>query len=219
MTAACRVLLWSLLSAGLPSHGVFAADVDRAATFAGLASAGSGKGDAPFAGLASAEPAQPADRPAPESACRELTAEARKACETWQINSFRHAIWAQRYREDAYNAHHVYTMVVFAIVCGLVLLGMYLSYREFMRDEEHRSPRRLAHTATATTPDGDEHRREVYDPGTNIELSASGIKVSSRVLGILVLVISMGFFYLYLATVYPINEASDKAQASASTQK
>ncbi|MDZ7757700.1 hypothetical protein [Rhodohalobacter sp.] len=48
---------------------------------------------------------------------------------------------------------------------------------------------------------------EAIDTGvTEFEASTSGIKVTSSVLGIIVLVISLAFFYLYLVYVYPISE-------------
>ena len=44
------------------------------------------------------------------------------------------------------------------------------------------------------------------DLGTQLEAGKDGIKVSSPVLGVIILVISLLFFYLYLAYVYPITE-------------
>ncbi|MDX1670861.1 MAG: hypothetical protein R3211_00865 [Balneolaceae bacterium] len=41
---------------------------------------------------------------------------------------------------------------------------------------------------------------------TEFEASAKGIKVSSPVLGVIILVISLAFFYLYLIYVYPISD-------------
>ena len=41
---------------------------------------------------------------------------------------------------------------------------------------------------------------------TELEAGPGGIKVSSPVLGVIILVISLLFFYLYLAYVYPIHE-------------
>ena len=41
---------------------------------------------------------------------------------------------------------------------------------------------------------------------TEIDLSATSVKVSSPVLGVIILVISLAFFYLYLVYVYPISE-------------
>jgi len=40
------------------------------------------------------------------------------------------------------------------------------------------------------------------------------VKVSSQVLGVIVLVVSMGFFYLYLKTVYPIQESNAPSTAA-----
>lgn len=41
---------------------------------------------------------------------------------------------------------------------------------------------------------------------TQIELAATSVKVASPVLGVVILVISLAFFYLYLVYVYPIEE-------------
>jgi hypothetical protein len=41
---------------------------------------------------------------------------------------------------------------------------------------------------------------------TQLELATTGIKVTSPVLGVIILVISLAFFYLYLVYVYPISE-------------
>jgi hypothetical protein len=41
---------------------------------------------------------------------------------------------------------------------------------------------------------------------TEVALSTTSVKVSSPVLGVIILVISLAFFYLYLVYVYPISE-------------
>jgi hypothetical protein len=41
---------------------------------------------------------------------------------------------------------------------------------------------------------------------TTLEASATGIKLSSPVLGVIILALSLAFFYLYLVHVYPIEE-------------
>lgn len=179
---------------------------------------------APFAGLG--QPHQPTAAAAntSDAPCIGYADEARKACEAWQVNTFRHEIWSRDYRERAYNAHHYYTMLVFCLVCALVLLGMYLSYREFLRDErKNRSPRPKSRSVSpenrrSADASTDETRHEgpvAQDQATEFQVGASGIKVSSRVLGVLVLSVSMGFFYLYLATVYPIQEGADKVGTAA----
>lgn len=44
------------------------------------------------------------------------------------------------------------------------------------------------------------------DSVTEFEASPTGIKVTSPVLGVIILTISLAFFYLYLVYVYPIRE-------------
>jgi hypothetical protein len=47
---------------------------------------------------------------------------------------------------------------------------------------------------------------DARDIATELDLSTKGVKVSSPVLGVIILVISFAFFYLYLVYVYPITE-------------
>jgi len=82
---------------------------------------------------------------------------------------------------------HLSSRIIFILVLGLVLVGVYFAWRQFniglyMSDKEN-------------------------EPSTStIEISSQGIKVSSPVLGIIILTLSLGFFYLYLVFVYPIIE-------------
>ena len=76
------------------------------------------------------------------------------------------------------------TMVSFWVVIGLVLAGLVFAAIQFLR--------------AMRAPAGDP------DLTTDLEISGKGIKVSSPVLGIIILTISLGFFYLYLRHVYPI---------------
>jgi hypothetical protein len=56
--------------------------------------------------------------------------------------------------------------------------------------------------------DAKENAAQPDDKGmvTELELGTTGIKVSSPVLGVIILLISLAFFYLYLVYVYPISE-------------
>jgi hypothetical protein len=47
---------------------------------------------------------------------------------------------------------------------------------------------------------------DARDAASEIDLSTTGVKVSSPVLGVIILVISLAFSYLYLVYVYPISE-------------
>lgn len=79
------------------------------------------------------------------------------------------------------------TKIIFVVVLLLVLAGIYFAAIQF-----HAGLR----------------RRDGADPAspaeTELSLSLSEVKVRSPVLGVIILTISLAFFYLYLVHVYPI---------------
>ena len=83
------------------------------------------------------------------------------------------------------------TKIIFFTVLLLVFIGMVFSGMQFYKSIKY-------------VPKPGEHPPD--SPVTEFEASTSGIKVSSPVLGIVILVISLAFFYLYLVHVYPIEE-------------
>ena len=78
--------------------------------------------------------------------------------------------------------------IIFALVVSLVSVGVYFSWLQF-----HVGLRSGSGTGEAP-------------PETTFEATATGLKVSSPVLGVIILVISLAFFYLYLVHVYKIEE-------------
>lgn len=76
--------------------------------------------------------------------------------------------------------------VIFGLVVAIVLVGLYFSWLQF-----HAGFREKAAAA---------------DTATTIEAGTAGIKVSSPVLGVIILTLSLAFFYLYLVHVYPIED-------------
>jgi hypothetical protein len=77
--------------------------------------------------------------------------------------------------------------VIFLTVLALVASGMVFAALQFRAGLKRTQP-------------------DVRDAASEIDFSATGVKVSSPVLGLLILVISLAFFYLYLVYVYPISE-------------
>ncbi len=84
--------------------------------------------------------------------------------------------------------------IIFFVVIFLVLVGVYFSWVQFHKKmEEH--------------PSGDNVTEETKpEEVTTISASPKEIRVSSPVLGVIILVISLLFFYLYLVYVFPIEE-------------
>ncbi|PXX89537.1 hypothetical protein DIT71_13475 [Marinobacter vulgaris] len=91
------------------------------------------------------------------------------------------------HRQRVFEWQLLSSRIIFVVVIALVGAGIYFSWLQFRAD--------LKKT-------GNEGARGV----STLEASTSGIKVSSPVLGVVILVISLLFFYLYLQYVYPIEE-------------
>jgi len=90
------------------------------------------------------------------------------------------------HRARVFAWQHFSTRVIFFVVLGLVVVGVVFAWLQFRRG--------MKEPPAAGQPDHE------------LELSAKGIKVSSPVLGVVILALSLAFFYLYLVYVYPITE-------------
>jgi hypothetical protein len=101
----------------------------------------------------------------------------------YRISGFDH-------RRRVFEWQHLSSKIIFVTVLVLVFVGIYFAAVQF-------------HTALRRKSEG-----ETSKSGEVTEFSATveGIKVSSPVLGVIILVISLAFFYLYLSYVYPITE-------------
>jgi hypothetical protein len=84
------------------------------------------------------------------------------------------------------------SIIIFYSVLVLVFAGILFSGIQFYKSMKFAGDK--------------EKEGNTNQPLTEFEASASGIKVSSPVLGVIILVISLAFFYLYLVYVYPIQE-------------
>lgn len=92
-----------------------------------------------------------------------------------------------RHRSRVFEWQLVSSKVIFTTVLMLVAAGMVFAAIQFR--------------VGLSRPDG-----APADAATQVDLTATGVKVSSPVLGVIILVISLAFFYLYLVYVYPISE-------------
>ena len=94
------------------------------------------------------------------------------------------------YRVSAFKHRHLLSkwqyyssIAIFLTVIIIVAVGIYFSWRQF---HEAKNKSRLG--------------------TTKIQAGESGFSVSSPVLGVIILLISLAFFYLYLVYVYPIKD-------------
>lgn len=101
--------------------------------------------------------------------------------------------------------------VIFWIVIGLVATGVAFSGIQFRASLEAARAARmqaqanLSSAATGAAPSAAAPGTLALD--TTLEATSGGIKLSSPVLGVIILGLSLLFFYLYLNFVYPIQES------------
>ena len=125
------------------------------------------------------EAPQPSDPPRGVVFDEETEAAYRKA---WQAY-YKYRVQGYEDRLQVFAWQSISTKVIFGVVVALVLAGVYFAAVQF-------------HV-------GMRAGREAGEAG-EVEMSFKGVKVRSPVLGVIVLTISLGFFYLYLVYVYPI---------------
>ena len=134
-------------------------------------------------------PALPDGASLTDSLTRARQQEALQAYFNYRVHGFDH-------RLRVFEWQLLSSRIIFVVVILLVLLGVYFSGVQFHRGlREARAQQAAADTETPSS-----------EPVTEIEASMQGIKVSSSTLGVIILVISLAFFYLYLVFVYPIKE-------------
>jgi hypothetical protein len=102
-----------------------------------------------------------------------------KAYYDYRVQGFAH-------RSRVFQWQLLSSRLIFALVILIVAVGLYFSWLQFRAGMKEKA----GPEATSTT----------------LEAPATGIKLSSPVLGVIILALSLAFFYLYLVHVYPIEE-------------
>jgi hypothetical protein len=159
-------------------------------------------------------------------------AELEKQLEAAQLAELKYDVYRFRHAERVYDAQHTYTQVIFIVVLAIVGMGMWFSWLQFRDDRRYqvRGPKATkATTATvAITSAGEAEKakeKEIERQNENpppvvaavsqVSIGPQGVTVSSPVLGVIILGLSLGFFYLYLHYVYPIQNAHCSSSQSA----
>lgn len=109
---------------------------------------------------------------------------------TYESERLKHRKWVFRFQLVATN-------ISFVIVIVMVAFGLRFAYVQFSRE----FPRVLP--ATAAIDLGGRAENNISTT-TDIEVSLARVKISSSILGVVILGLAMGFFYLYIRFVFPI---------------
>lgn len=116
------------------------------------------------------------------------------------------------HRKSVFAWQLLSSKIIFVVVIVLVLSGVYFSGVQFhsslraTRAAPVKQAADKSNISDGTTAKDSSEARAVDYPTTHLEASLQGIKVTSPILGVIILALSFLFFYLYLKYVYPINE-------------
>lgn len=106
---------------------------------------------------------------------------------------YEHNKWALKNREIVLEWQQWAGKIIFGVVLILVLVGVVFSGIQFFIGLKHAKKSRRTESADITT----------------IEASWQGIKMTSSVLGVIILIVSFLFFYMYLVIVFPVTVVSE----------
>lgn len=110
--------------------------------------------------------------------------------DAWK-NYYKYMSQGYKHRAHVFTWQLFSSIIIFCVVTFLVLIGIYFAWLQFKVAMKEREKVQEGQSENLTT---------------EINVSSKEIKVSSPVLGIIILIISLLFFYLYLLYVYPIEE-------------
>jgi hypothetical protein len=113
-------------------------------------------------------------------------------------------IFSWKNRQDAFAWQSVSTKVIFWVVIIVVLAGLYLSWMQF--NFAQNAPMKVTKPSTEGPGNAGTPGNRADATNTTIEVNTSGVKITSSVIGLVILTLSIVFFFLYLKFVYPIIE-------------
>jgi hypothetical protein len=96
------------------------------------------------------------------------------------------------------------------MVIGIVGFGLRLTWLQFTRENRIRTRASGSEPATGAETDV---KSPPATPST-VKIGPAGIEITSQVIGLLILALSVGFFYLYARYIYPITEDSSRPETA-----
>lgn len=108
-------------------------------------------------------------------------------------------IYHMEHEMSAFRLQYISSIIIFLMVIIIVALGLYLSYSQFKLSEKLLSQPIKINETIEKEPEG------AIVTQSSFEVGKDGVKINTAVIGLMILVISLVFFFLYLKFVYKIN--------------
>jgi len=137
-----------------------------------------------------------------------------RGCRDAWAQYFAYQRFALAHREGVFRWQLLSSEITFVVVVFLVLVGVFFSWLQFTAElprsrQAGRGNRATEKLVGAESAGVDHDAQEVVvrtQSAGQVKAGPEGIEVSSPVLGVIILTLSLLFFYLYLKFVYPIHE-------------
>ena len=104
------------------------------------------------------------------------------------------------HRMRAFTWQHYSSVTIFFLVILIVLFGIYLSYYQFRLGKKMILKQMEINEKLKTS----DQNLDILK--ADLEINKDGVKISTAVIGLAILIISVVFFFLYLKYVYPLHE-------------
>jgi hypothetical protein len=158
--------------------------------------------------------------PVVAKATQELEVKRLQLAQKYLDTAFQYDLKVLELRDDAYRWHQLSSIIIFWVVIGMIVISVLLAVVQLIR--------RFDRTVVVTKPVvvGDDgsvtyaSALEAQQAGGAaaaggeqevLKIGKEGLEIRTKIVGLLLLGFSMVFFYLYLATVYPIVESGSGA--------
>lgn len=154
---------------------------------------------------------------APKSASDRPTAAAQTVSESIAQPPFSHTqkmaevasiaegyLWQRDFYKQTWEWHLFSTKVLMVVVLVILGFGLFVTYVQFKREYVDR----------ATPTAGVVGEPPPSTPSGSLKIGPSGLEITSQVIGLFVLAFSLGFFYLYVKEVYPMQEIALQQKAA-----
>ncbi len=123
----------------------------------------------------------------------------------YRIYSWKHT--QQVFEWQYWSGIVIFWVIVLLVVAGIVFAAWQLQYSMQLGTKRLEVMDAHAAALTAAAAAGSEAAARAMaseSSDTTLKISATGLEVHSATLGVIILAFSMGFFYMYLKYVYPI---------------
>ena len=132
---------------------------------------------------------------------RNATDKVEEEVKNLEAEKYNHDIWKLQYERKIFEYQHISSIVLLCVSLMVLICGLYFSYMQFKDRTGHIDTNKAIQNSLKDL-DNDEESK------TSLKIGMAGIEISSSIIGLLILCVSLAFFYLYIANIYPVVDSA-----------